>query len=704
MCTALRLPDLTRKPMLLKFFNSDDTLHLPLLVQAFDAAKHDDHGVAALMIIWARLCVDEGYRCHVFDDWLKFLVISHAIDWRRCDCCIVAGLHLVTIILSTFLEDLSWRIVDDVLPTLLETLAHTKDDNLVHELCLRIIDRLASAIYCDLKTEGSALEFMRTLVQHVPRMHYPAAVKVIMRSLIICTVALYTQKDSSIAHHDELLIDLFVGLLRFGYPRSRRLALRWLANSIKDMSDRPWRPGYFLSAQKRVGALPAPLRAQMEEYGWESCDSVRLARCIEGFCDAFTGFTIKRDLRSLALRLFCIITEDPRCVRFDDFFARRTGIGKRQPRHYGVDCDTWPEILDHCSLAVRDVSRRDLLAAIPEHILRSRTALDVSDVFTLTRAISARDRTKLADTARSIMRRSSCEPFLSYAIAMVTSKMLEKSRIRDFYDSDHAAYHHALAQNIMSGFYPLIINADGIALGDGGVWADVARSAFSLRDLCLEYLDAAPPDACERCSVLEVYIAIRLFIWGPDEPETLSDELKDTIEEWRVAVTLNEKLWGGYFRHEIGGLGELILDRLIPASKMWRQPLRRIFASDEQHDAEEDFEADFDPPGERTFSKAELLHWQRRVFAPLEGDPPLDWSEMPRKVLESFAHPKLRPFDVHECASCKIRTILVRRCGRCRAQWYCEPECQLKDWGEHKLTCVPYVRRRGGAFPTHNAS
>ncbi|KZW02254.1 hypothetical protein EXIGLDRAFT_760091 [Exidia glandulosa HHB12029] len=665
--------DLTRKRMLLKFINKGEEYNLYSLVQVFDVSKDDDHGVAALMIIWARLCVDEGYRCNIFDDWLKCSVIASAIERKRCDCCIVAGLHLVTIILYSYMEDLCWKIVDGVLPTLLDTLAHTPADNLVHELCLRVIEKLAESIYCD-PTEDHARKFMCILVRWLPRTHHPshALVKTVMRSLTIITLALQTnsklKEETGVAssslrvvQHDEVVIEFFVGLFRFGYPRARRLALRWLTYAVvEDMSDRPWRPGHLLGARERQAALPAGLRARMERYGWESCDSVRLARCIEGFCDAFIGFTIKRDVRSLALRLFCVITEDPRCVRFDDFFTRRTGIGKRKPRYYGVDCDTWVDILHHCAASVRALSREELLAVIPEHtLLGHRTALDVADVFSLAHTIISRDRAPVIPIALDIGERKSGEPFLAYTMAMIKeAPMLEMSRIRDFYSSGHPARHHALAQSIITKYFQLVIGAEGMLMGDGGVWADGVRDTYATRDLCVEYLNIAPPDARERCSVLEIYISLQLFIWGPDEPDTLTPELKEVTEEWRSAVKLNEQIWGGACRDEIGGLGEMILNRLPAATEKWREPLRRASAPTHDEETEDDFEADFDPPLERPFSKKKLLHWQRRVFAPLDGDPPLDWAEMPRKVLESFVHPTLRPLDIHECASCKLRTIL----------------------------------------------
>jgi hypothetical protein len=42
-----------------------------------------------------------------------------------------------------------------------------------------------------------------------------------------------------------------------------------------------------------------------------------------------------------------------------------------------------------------------------------------------------------------------------------------------------------------------------------------------------------------------------------------------------------------------------------------------------------------------------------------------------------------------ECGQCGKQLATPLRCSRCRARWYCSPECQRTDWPKHKSTCHP---------------
>ena len=63
------------------------------------------------------------------------------------------------------------------------------------------------------------------------------------------------------------------------------------------------------------------------------------------------------------------------------------------------------------------------------------------------------------------------------------------------------------------------------------------------------------------------------------------------------------------------------------------------------------------------------------------------------RSLREGGGPDLRQHQMYICAYCaraKRRvTGKLLQCGRCRAAWYCDKQCQKEDWPEHKGICVP---------------
>lgn len=78
----------------------------------------------------------------------------------------------------------------------------------------------------------------------------------------------------------------------------------------------------------------------------------------------------------------------------------------------------------------------------------------------------------------------------------------------------------------------------------------------------------------------------------------------------------------------------------------------------------------------RTFSRAELFDWQRRVFVPRQDDPPIDWTLVPRRVWEAVIFPRddIRERYFEQCRHCNLRSLLLRRCSLCREVKYCGRE------------------------------
>jgi hypothetical protein len=52
-------------------------------------------------------------------------------------------------------------------------------------------------------------------------------------------------------------------------------------------------------------------------------------------------------------------------------------------------------------------------------------------------------------------------------------------------------------------------------------------------------------------------------------------------------------------------------------------------------------------------------------------------------VARADARPQL--VEDPKCALCGAAA--TKRCSRCRAEWYCGRECQVKHWKQHKTLC-----------------
>jgi hypothetical protein len=62
-------------------------------------------------------------------------------------------------------------------------------------------------------------------------------------------------------------------------------------------------------------------------------------------------------------------------------------------------------------------------------------------------------------------------------------------------------------------------------------------------------------------------------------------------------------------------------------------------------------------------------------------------SEELKSLLQLYGSDVYEQFmDEPTCAECG--ETAAQRCSRCKSEWYCSRECQLKRWKQHKEMCI----------------
>ncbi|KZV79214.1 hypothetical protein EXIGLDRAFT_477912 [Exidia glandulosa HHB12029] len=524
----LQLPDASQRQPLCEIIRDIET-YGPQLRAYFAKHAEDDHALAALALVLSRLCVDPRLRSVIIQTYMPKDFFPVILREHRCPMAVVAGLQFASTILSGSSNRRYCFYVMGSLSSILDALMHFSDGtNLVSELSLDILDRMTRYI---LTLPGSRrLRVALDLVERVRHLDGDA-----LNAVLPVVFGVMSEPLRASASEDEIetLQSFCTGVFRASWPRARLLALRCIQDLVRNVEPRKeFHPGKFL--QGRSTWRSSRMWSILEKHGLQSCATLRLADQMEAFLDAAKGFTLTKDTRALALRMFSLIVQDPRSVWFDEYFTRKTGIGRRTPRQFGVRCDDWKDILLHCAAEVEFLSRAELLAIVPQHLLGACTGVDVSNILKLHHCILTHNSGEILELCRSLPEEKLASRHSFYAYALHTlpiahrwEALLQELEAKSSVHS--TLFTAALARRINRLYLSITPTLDAGQQDDD--WQSISQRVYTVMGLCKKYMDLTPPDAPDRACVEEIRHTLYLLVRHPDDLSILH-EVTPLLEEW----------------------------------------------------------------------------------------------------------------------------------------------------------------------------
>ncbi|EJD47808.1 hypothetical protein AURDEDRAFT_183932 [Auricularia subglabra TFB-10046 SS5] len=657
----VNLPNTTTKSGLRKVARGMDEFGPDLVAYYRRALKmDDDHALAAVAIVWSRICVDMRLRVETLEDFVPPKVLCSFIQPHRCTMCIVAGLHLINIVIPSVIKEQFDRNLREVLPAVVKTLTHVGSYNLVSELAMKVVHHFSAFVTISLKDPVVQNRFVLDVLRCAPTLPLPLF-KRAMHSVSFAITAI--QGHAGHENLDPVITGFLVGLFRAGYPRARRFAVRWLgqvADHMHAAQKSKWNPGRVMT--NGIGtfhSLPPMVLDRMRDFGLERCDSFRLQRSMADFVFALAAFTVNKDLVALGFRIFGLLQEDPDSVCFDKTVTDKASIGNCTPRRWGVPCDTWDDILLHCASAVRRSRQPDLIASVSVGRtpgLPLPTVDDVADVLLIRHTFSTRDLDERFRVCQVMINRDSCfEVYAAYAMTSFGPPRASHAGMHVLgvaSNKKSPVFQRAMANYCDRLFMHIFCNlgekgSERNIYGDEGDWDEVCEDTILACRICDAYLDHAPPDARDRATVSEIAIILHLFMDGPKPPNAA--RIKESFLAWQLAVETNRILWGGAFRDNTLGVLELISKHYFEKAEDWHATLRRIVS--EGYKSQDDFRDPYDPPVQIEVPEPDALRWRQRVFVPASEDARFDWKDVPATVFDAFAHPTLRYKTIPHCGA-----------------------------------------------------
>ncbi|TFK93224.1 hypothetical protein K466DRAFT_581180 [Polyporus arcularius HHB13444] len=411
--------------------------------------------------------------------------------------------------------------------------------------------------------------------------------------------------------------------------------------------------------------LPADLRAAMESYGIDRCETTLLRRCTEGFLDLLWDFLDDRSLYKFGRTMADILVQGRYVYGDDDI-----------PDYENSDLpfSDWVECMPAAARVLR------------QHPHGSAADLDRADVLDLEYLIMTKPSAEVEDFARRVMARNPQHAYAHVIFCMRAADHEEVLQVaKDGLQIEHITpymrrhlllvlmdRHIAKAWTLLLEATPA--NARRRRLGTDALLVGLEYAQVLMRE--------APPDSRDLMRVFNAFILNTLPARGHELSEDLR-ELRPTLAHLERTKRILD-----YFGYELPTdqrtvARDLVLRHYKAGVKNWLGFIRRFDRFDKiirpVVDEGDPSQSPEDPSVERW--------WDRPMGATLKTlvQGPLKCSCYGSYHGRIDMGPGL--VGMYRCASCGATSALVRRCGGCGSACYCNASCQSTHWSRHKDEC-----------------
>ncbi|KAF7300075.1 SET and MYND-domain-containing protein 3 [Mycena kentingensis (nom. inval.)] len=417
----------------------------------------------------------------------------------------------------------------------------------------------------------------------------------------------------------------------------------------------------------QAGNAPAPLRAKMEAFGIERCDSHKAKTSNREFQRVVEGGEFYEGGKTIAELI--LRTENA----FIDAMRPFAGGGRTS------------DVLLKCANTIREKG--------------VASEANLADILELKYLILRQRYTEAADIARRALKR---DPDFAYAYYALSLALVQEGDPADGLRLVKKAAKCTRGPRNLSDFLRLQMLLVGVqwagelamrTLNGSAEWAPadewqvgIAMVKGALDDAEL-FLEEAPPDHRDARTVMCWAIVLHVML-----DENISDNLRE-LKPYLERLKLSDEFYrwfpdGAPPKTQIRLVAELILMNFSAAKTEWGALIRA-----------------FDEDRKDIMAKAPTKEKMERDLAAWVEELDIGGPAGPRCCGHehgaghghghghghAHAHGvagELKTTEMHRCSWCHNPSAVLRKCGRCSEARYCDASCQKQHWKVHKKKCL----------------